>query len=82
MLSTGIIEVDVHGMNRYQAQTCLDNQLKRVKANVYQLRVIHGYHGGTELRDMIWREYRNHDKVLRVGMGNNPGETVLILREL
>lgn len=82
MLSSGFLELDIHGMNRYQAKTCIDNQLRKAAPSVYRIRVIHGYHGGTELRDMIQKEYKHHPKVLRMQMGNNPGETLLILREL
>lgn len=82
MISTGILEVDIHGMNKVQAKACIDGQLKRVQRSVYQLRIIHGFHGGTELREMIQWEYREHPKVIRMHMGTNPGETVLILREL
>lgn len=82
MLTPGIMEVDVHGMNQFQAKTYIDAQLKRVKSNVYQMRVIHGYHNGTVLRDMIRFTYKKNPKVIRLEQGCNPGETFLILREL
>ena len=49
---------------------------------VYQIRLIHGYHRGTNLRGMIQDEYRWHEKVLRIMPGDNPGITVLVLKEL
>ena len=82
MLNSGIIELDIHGMNQSQAQAYIDQYLAKVPNHVYRIRIIHGYHGGTGLREMIQREYRNYDQVLRMQMGNNPGETLLILREL
>lgn len=86
MIGTGIIELDIHGMNQYQAETLIDNRLRQVcpkgkTPTAYQIRIIHGYHGGTSLRDMIWRNYKNYDEVIRIQMGSNPGETLLILRE-
>ena len=51
-------------------------------ASVYRLKVIHGYHGGTVLRDAVRARYRNHPKVKRIEVGLNPGETDLVLREL
>ena len=51
-------------------------------ASVYRLKVIHGYHGGTVLRDAVRVRYRNHPKVKRIEVGLNPGETDLVLREL
>ena len=47
-----IIELDVHGMTLYQAQIAIDAALKRA-GGTYRIRVIHGFHGGTALRDMV-----------------------------
>ena len=80
-MQAGILELDLHGMNTYQAKTAIDSQLKRAKQGVYRIRLIHGYHGGTALRDMIRETYRHHPRVLRVELGLNPGETELVLRE-
>lgn len=83
-LNAGIIEIDLHGLNKSQAKTAIDNQLKKAGGSVYRLRVVHGYHGGTELKDMIWDEYGygRHPKVKRMEGGWNQGITDLILREL
>ena len=80
-MTAGILELDLHGMNTYQAKIAIDSQLKRAKQGVYRIRLIHGYHGGTALRDMIRETYRHHPRVLRVELGLNPGETELVLRE-
>ena len=81
-MQPGILELDVHGMNRYQAKTYIDSQLKRADGSVYRIRVIHGFHGGTGLRDMIRKEYGGRKGVLRLEIGLNPGETDLVLREI
>ena len=81
-MNQGILEVDIHGMTKHQARICLDSQLKKVKRDVYRIRVIHGYQGGTGLREMVRTEYRKHSKVLRVELGLNQGSTDLILREI
>ena len=78
----GFIEIDVHNMTRTQAITAIDAKLRRVNSSVYRLRVIHGYHGGTVLRDAVRAHYRDHPKVLRIEIGLNQGETDLVLREL
>ncbi|MCI8557788.1 MAG: hypothetical protein HFI19_08490, partial [Lachnospiraceae bacterium] len=51
---------------------------------VYRIRVIHGYHGGTRIRDGIREEfgYEREPKIKRITMGDNPGITELVLREL
>lgn len=81
-IGSGFQEIDVHNMTKTQAITAIDAFLRRAGASVYRLRVIHGYRGGTVLRDAVRSHYRNHPKVLRIELGLNPGETDLILREL
>ena len=81
-MQAGLLELDLHGMNVYQAQIAVDSALRRARRGTYRLRLIHGYHGGTALRDMIRARYRSHPKVLRIELGFNSGETDLILREL
>lgn len=78
----GVSEIDVHQMNRQQAKVYIDSQLKRAKKDVYTLRIVHGYHGGTKLRDMIRKEYKGNPKVIRIELTMNPGVTDLIIREL
>lgn len=75
-------EIDVHGMTQAQAQVAIDAALRKANSSVYSLRIIHGFHGGTALRDMVRSRYRNHRKVIRIELGMNQGETELILREL
>jgi hypothetical protein len=48
----------------------------------YQLHLIHGYHRGTSLRSLIHDWYQNDDRVKRIIPGDNPGITVLVLKEL
>lgn len=75
-------KVDVHNMTKVQAVTAVDAALRRADAGVYRIRVIHGYHGGTVLRDAVRARYAKHPKVRRIELGLNQGETDLILREL
>ena len=79
-MSESIIELDVHGMTLYQAQIAVDAALRRA-GGAYRIRVIHGYRGGTALRDGIRERCAAHPKVKRIEIGLNPGQTDLILRE-
>jgi len=81
-VNMGILEIDIHGMSKYQAKICIDSQLKKARLDIYRIRVIHGYHNGTELKDMVHIDYRSHTKVIRVEYGLNQGITDLVLREL
>jgi hypothetical protein len=48
----------------------------------YHLHLIHGYHRGTSLRSMIHDWYRYDARIKRIMPGDNPGITVLVLKEL
>ena len=80
---SGIIEINVHGKNVEEALNEIKRYLDKAGAGTYRIRVIHGYHGGTRIRDGIWDEfsYGREPKVKRITMGDNPGITELILRE-
>ena len=80
-MSIGIITVDLHGKNKFQAKVTIDAQLRRAGNGVYRIRVIHGCHGGTALRDMIREEYASHPKIRRLEPAMNNGSTDLVLRE-
>ena len=80
-MTAGIMEIDLHGKNAYQAKVTLDAALRRASAGTYRIRCIHGYHGGTALRDMVRREYSRHPRVVRIETGIGPGVTDLVLRE-
>ena len=75
-------ELDIHNMNKTQAIAAIDAKLRRAGGEVYRLRIIHGYRGGTVLRDMVRKHYKDHAKVKRIELSLNPGETDFVLREL
>ena len=76
------MDVDLHGMNLYQARIALAGAFKRATAADYRMRVIHGYRQGRAVRDMVLNEFSRHPSVLRIENTLNPGETVFVLREL
>ncbi len=80
-MQKGIIQLDLHGKNVYQAHIAIDAALRRSRG-VYIIQLIHGYHAGQALREMIAREYATHPAVLELRSGSNPGVTELILRRL
>ena len=80
-MTDAILELDLHGCTVYQAKIAIDAALKRAKGGTYRIRLIHGCHGGTALRDMIRKDYRRHPKIIRLEFGSN-GETDLVLREM
>ena len=74
------VTLDLHGKTQFQARVALDAALRRSKG-VYRIRAIHGYHNGTALREMIWREYAERSPVLRLEAVNE-STTDLVLREI
>ena len=79
-MNPGIVELDLHGKNKFQARVAIDAALRYSKG-VYRIRLIHGFHNGTELRDMIRDEYEKRPSILRLEKTND-GITELVLREL
>ena len=73
MAAGGIVEIDLHGKNSYQAKVTIDAALRRARAGTYRLRIVHGYNSGTALREYAGR-------VLRV-VARDQGRTDLVLRE-
>lgn len=79
MPSDPIVTLDLHGKTVYQAQIAIDAALRRAKG-LYRIRLVHGSHRGTALKDMIATEYATHPQVLR--LIQQEGATELVLREL
>ena len=76
------LTIDLHGMKQDQAARVIDRALSSASGSVYQIRLVHGYHSGDSLKTMIGLRYRAHPKVKRITRGDNPGITVLVLKEL
>ena len=79
-LRGGIWELDLHGMTTVQAKVAVDAALRRCDKSVYRLRLIHGYRGGTAIRDMLWMVYNKRSQVKRL-VSVSEGVTELVLRE-
>ena len=80
---TGNVEIDLHGLRAEDAKRKIDQAIRTADPSVYRIKLIHGYHRGHGLKDMIWEEYsyNRNPKVLRVEGGFNDGITELVLRE-
>ena len=80
---SGIVEIDLHGLTGLEAKNKVDKVLEKADSATYRVRLIHGYHGGNIIKNMIGEEYGfgRHTKVIRIQPGINPGITELILRE-
>ena len=81
-MSEPFVKVDLHGLRQEEAVRVIDRAIAAAGPGTYQLHLIHGYNRGTSLRSMIKDWYRYDPKVVRIVPGDNPGVTVLILKEL
>ena len=80
-MGPGTHTIDLHGKNTYQAKVTMDALLRRASSGTYRIRLIHGCHSGTALRDFIRQEYTSHPKVKRLLLSPDGGATELVLRE-
>ena len=80
-MGPGTVTADLHGKTKYQAKVTVDALLRRSRGGTYRIRLIHGHHGGTELRAFIRAEYGCHPKVKRLLLSPDGGSTELVLRE-
>lgn len=75
-----IEEIDVHGYSVAEAKTMITRTLKNVNKNVRVIRIVHGYHNGQHIAQMVRKSFRSHPKVERIELSMNPGITDLIIR--
>ena len=81
-MGEAFVNIDLHGLRQEEALKVIERAVGSADDTTYQIRLIHGYHRGTSLRTMIHEEYRYEPKVKRIMPGDNPGITVLVMREL
>ena len=71
-------EVDIHHMTRDQAKRYLIQFLNGVNGSVKEVSVIHGYSGGTVLKDMVQKGLK-HPKIKAKVKSMNAGITIIML---
>ena len=81
-MSAPFVKIDLHGMTESEAIKVIDQTLAKASPSTYQIQLIHGFHRGTVLQKMIHDYYQYDKKVKRIIPGDNPGITVLVLKEL
>lgn len=74
------MDADIHGMTAREAKRALEQLLSAAGKDVVEIRVIHGYHNGQILRDMV-RKQLKHPRIASKLVSLNPGETRLILKQ-
>ena len=73
-----IVKVDLHRMSGFEAEKYLDFFIETLPEGIKEIVVIHGYHRGTTLLEMIRKSYNNkHVKNKYISL--NKGITSFIL---
>ena len=81
-MSDAFVKIDLHGLRQEEAIARIDRAIASAGSGTYQLHLVHGFNRGTSLRTMILDWYQYEPKVKRIIPGDNPGVTVLVLKEL
>ena len=74
------IEADIHGMRVLEAKRELETLIGRADKSIREIVVIHGYHGGSALKNMVRSELRL-PRIQQKILSLNQGETTLLLKK-
>ena len=74
------IEADIHGMRVLEAKRELETLIGRADKSIREIVVIHGYHGGSALKNMVRSELRQ-PRIQQKILSLNQGETTLLLKK-
>lgn len=72
------IKIDLHGHTIESAKSLITSTLKNLPEDVREVEIIHGYHGGTALRNMV-SKYSN-SRIERKILGLNQGATIFVIK--
>lgn len=78
-LKEEVITIDLHKFRVWEAIQYLNNTILVASPKTKEIVVIHGYHNGNVLLNMVRNEYRN-PRVKSKFISLNPGITSLILK--
>lgn len=74
------VEIDIHGLTEQEAIKTLEKFIVSCDKSVTEIVVIHGYHSGNALKDMVRNKNKLRSKrISRRKLTMNQGETILEL---
>ena len=62
-MGQAFVKIDLHGMRQDEAIKVINRAIAAADSTTYQIQLIHGYNRGTNLRSMIYDEYRYEHEV-------------------
>lgn len=75
-----IMTIDLHKMEKWEAIMALNYAIENAGCQIREVVVIHGYHQGSMLLNMVRKDYKNR-RVMNKFVGLNQGRTSLILKK-
>ena len=72
------VEIDLHGMRKDEVIFRLEKYLDFVPGDIERITLIHGFNGGTVIRDTV-RSF-SHKKIKQIFKGLTDGQTIFILK--
>lgn len=73
--------VDLHGMTEYEADSYLTEILNFLDDDIDVIRVIHGYHGGKILFNLVRNSYYHYKIDYILPVFANDGETLYYIKK-
>lgn len=73
------VTIDLHGFSVNGARDMLNLRLRSLPKDTREVVVVHGFHQGTALREMV-RGYKN-PIIERKFIGMNQGETIFMIKK-
>ncbi len=71
--------LDLHGHTKESARKLIDSELRGLPPDTREVEIVHGFHQGTSLREMV-RAYK-HPRIERKLLGLNQGSTIFIIKK-
>lgn len=71
--------IDLHGLLAEEAELLLEQQIDHLPPSVLEVRVIHGFHRGSALLDLVRKGFR-HRRIAGKRIGLNKGVTTFVLK--
>ena len=70
--------VDLHRLTKEEAKIELINELNSVDVNIKCLVVVHGYHGGTVIKNLVRKEFESDYIAEKINL--DAGRTIYMLK--
>ena len=72
-------EIDIHGMTELEAKIAIEKYIVSLPKDAEEVRIIHGYHGGTALKELVRSNKIRSKRIYKKKFTMNQGETIYIL---